>query len=120
LGSDSASNLPLAITPCRLSLWLELTPSALAEVTGDINIGANADATTTARIESVAAKDLAKHAAAIPGRSLDWVIWSATAQMPGTATIPTSSSAPQKHCAVEASPEFKSLGSFGKAHICAQ
>ena len=118
LGIDGASNLPLAITPCRLSIWLEPTPAALGDVAVDVAVGVDAN-TLTPRIESGVVKDLVKHATAIPGRSLDWVVWSATAPLPAATEIPIESSDQQKHCAIEASPEFKSLASFGSALMIA-
>lgn len=82
LGNASASNLPIAITPCRLSLWLEPTPAAWDDAYEGVTID-EVDVLKTTGIESKTSA-LAAHAAALPGRSLDWTVWSSTAPLPAS------------------------------------
>ena len=88
LGNASASNLPMAITPCRLSLWLEPTPAAWADANDDATIGVLNDDVAVNSTKSKSkgteskASVLAAHAAELPGRSIDWVVWSSAAPLP--------------------------------------
>jgi len=92
LGNASASKLPMAITPCRLSLWLEPTPAAWADANNDVSAHdatdgvLNDDMTAKSKTKGIESKTsvLAAHAAAIPGRSIDWVVWSSTAPLPAS------------------------------------